>query len=269
MGLPIFQVDAFASEPFRGNPAAVCLLDDARPEGWMQNVASEMNLSETAFVKKRDDGYDLRWFTPTIEVSLCGHATLATAHVLWESEGLEPDAPARFHPKSGVLVASRRDAGIEMSLPAISWKDADPPPRLLDALGVRPSYCGRTTDQGPGGADYLLVLESEEAVRGLAPDFQIMRAEVPVGAIVTARSSSEGQDFVSRYFASAWGIDEDPVTGAAHCTLVPFWTERLGRSRVTGFQASARGGFVEGTVDDGRVVLTGKAVTVFRGELCG
>jgi PhzF family phenazine biosynthesis protein len=266
MGVKIFQVDAFTSEPFRGNPAAVCLLDSSRDETWMQRVAAEMNLSETAFPVPKEGSFDLRWFTPTIEVPLCGHATLATSHILWETKRLEADEPANFHTKSGRLVAKKTSDGIEMNLPSIPQSESEPPERLLKALGIEPIYCGATEERPQGDRDFLLVVHSERVVRDLEPNFGLLK-EVPAGVMVTARSETASCDFVSRYFVPYWGIDEDPVTGAAHCTLIPFWSQKLGRPEVMGYQASRRGGYVKGRVVGDRVALVGKAVTVLRGEL--
>jgi predicted PhzF superfamily epimerase YddE/YHI9 len=256
-----FQVDAFTATPFAGNPAAVLLLPEAAPEEWMQQVAREMNLSETAFLVRRDDGYDLRWFTPAVEVDLCGHATLASAHVLFTERLLPPTGVARFHTRSGVLTAARADEWIELDFPADPAAPVEPPPTLTAALGAAPSFVGQ------GRFDYLALLDDEAAVRGLAPDHRALRALGVRGVIVTALSQSQGFDFVSRFFAPGAGIDEDPVTGSAHCTLGPFWRERLGRGELTGYQASARGGVVRVRTAGERVRLGGQAVTVARGEL--
>lgn len=255
------QVDAFTDRPFAGNPAAVCFLDRAADAAWMQAVAAEMNLSETAFVSPSDHGFDLRWFTPTTEVDLCGHATLASAHALW-SEGLvDADVVIPFHTKSGVLTCTRSGELIELDFPATPAEPADPPPGLLAALGVEPSFVGRTK------FDKFIVVGSEETVRALAPDFAALRKLGPRGVIVTGRSSDERYDFVSRFFAPGAGIDEDPVTGSAHCCLAPYWGAELGKLEMTGFQASPRGGVVHVRLDGDRVRLGGQAVTIFRGTL--
>lgn len=260
-GQPFTQVDAFADRPFAGNPAAVCILPAARDERWMQLVAREMNLAETAFLVRRPDGYDLRWFTPACEVDLCGHATLASAHVLWDEGHLAPDAAARFHTRSGVLSASRRDGVIWLDFPATPAVAAAAPPELLRAIGVPTRFVGRTP------FDYLVELDSEDAVRRLEPDLGVL-ARLPVrGVIVTAAAAAGDQDFVSRFFAPAAGVPEDPVTGSAHCALAPFWSERLGRIELTGYQASARGGLVRMRVAGDRVHFGGLAVTVLRGVL--
>lgn len=258
----LLQIDAFTSEPFQGNPAAVCLLDRERDEEWMRNVAAEMNLSETAFLLPREDGYSLRWFTPAVEVALCGHATLASAHALWEEGLLAPEAQARFHTKSGLLTADRRGELIELDFPATREERSDPPSGLLESLNVaNPVYVGRNK------FDYLVEVSSEEVVRSLVPDHARLRT-IPVrGVIVTSRSSNTDFDFVSRFFAPGSGVDEDPVTGSAHCCLTPYWSSRLDKSEMVAFQASRRGGVVRVRLEGDRVKLGGHAVTVLRGEL--
>ena len=262
MSLTIVQVDAFTREPFRGNPAAVCVLRRPADAAWMQRVAREMNLSETAFLVGRESGeYDLRWFTPAVEVDLCGHATLASAHVLWEDGHLPPAAPAVFHTRSGRLSAERRGDWIEMDFPAEPAEPAPVPEGLARVLGAEPAYVGRNR------FDYLVEVDSEATVRGLAPDIGAL-GRLPVrGVIVTARGETEGFDFVSRFFAPRAGVDEDPVTGSAHCCLGPYWRRRLGRDAFTAWQASARGGVVKVAVAGDRILLSGQAVTVLRGEL--
>ena len=264
--MKIFQVDAFTSEPFAGNPAAVCLGEGPAPEAWMQQVAKEMNLSETAFVHDEGDVFSLRWFTPEAEVPLCGHATLASAHVLWDSGIVVSDA-IRFRTRSGVLQVRRSEGRIEIDLPAFTLEEHVVPEGVLSALGVSPLWSGRTPDRGLGDRDCLLELDSEEAVRSAEPDFPALRVQPKAGIILTARASTPSLDFVSRYFAPWWGIDEDPVTGAAHCSLVPFWSRRLEKECVMGYQASARGGFVRGRVAGDRVLLSGHAVTILEGSL--
>ena len=260
MPTPLIQVDAFTDKPFCGNPAAVCLLEAKRDERWMQNVAREMNLSETAFVSPDGDGYDLRWFTPTAEVDLCGHATLAAAHALWETERLASDSPARFRTKSGVLTCTRRGSRIEMDFSSMSSKDEPPPEGLLDALHAKARNTARSK------FDWLVELASEAEVRAVAPDFGLLKKVKARGVIVTSRGEKPF-DFVSRFFAPAFGIDEDPVTGSAHCCLAPYWKERLKKDEMAGWQASARGGEVHVRIAGDRVVLAGQAVTVLRGEL--
>ena len=256
----IALVDAFASRPFEGNPAAVCLLDAPRGDEWMRGVASETNAPATAFVRAADDGYALRWFTPRAELELCGHGTLAGAHVLWESGALWPDAPARFHTKRGLLTAVRRDGWIDLDFPALVDEPIDPPDGLAEALGATPLYVGR------GRLDVVVEVDGG-AVARLRPDVERLRRVDARGIIVTGRGPGGGVDFVSRFFAPSVGIDEDAVTGSAHCCLAPFWARRLGTSRLVGRQLSARGGTVRVAVDGDRVRLGGQAVTVFRGEI--
>jgi PhzF family phenazine biosynthesis protein len=261
MGIAITQVDSFTERPFAGNPAAVCLLAHPQEEIWMQSIAREMNLSETAFLLRRGDDFDLRWFTPTVEVDLCGHATLASAHVLWEQGHLGPTEPARFHTRSGLLTAEKKGAWIEMDFPAKPAAPIEHFEKLEAALGVKAKYIGRSH------FDYLVEVESEDEVRKLRPDFFVLRTLEARGVIVTSRASGAGYDFVSRFFAPGSGVDEDPVTGSAHCCLGPFWKERLGRDGLTGYQASARGGFVRTRCSGDRVYLSGQAVTVLHAEL--
>jgi predicted PhzF superfamily epimerase YddE/YHI9 len=264
--VPLFQVDAFTAEPFAGNPAAVCLLEREADASWMQRVAAEMNLSETAFLRPEGDAaFGLRWFTPQAEVALCGHATLASAHVLWTEGRVPGGRPIRFHTLSGELRATDRDGAVELDFPATPPAPEEPPAGLLEALG-EPARGVRWV--GRSRFDYLLELGSEAAVRGLAPDFGKLREVSTRGVIATAASEADGFDYVSRFFAPAVGIDEDPVTGSAHCALGPFWAERLGRAELVGFQASRRGGVVRTRAAGDRVLLGGQAVTVLRGELC-
>jgi predicted PhzF superfamily epimerase YddE/YHI9 len=306
MSTPIYKVDSFTNQPFGGNPAGVCLLREARDERWMQSVAREMNLSETAFLVPRGGDYDLRWFTPSVEIALCGHATLASAHILWETKRLATNAPARFHTMSGLLTCTRDRDRIAMDFPTIVAVEAAPPPELLRALGVRATFAGNNK------MDWLVEVDSEATVRALAPDFALLKT-IPVrGVIVTARaahaakdathapsvpsrtaktelqrSSTAGArtagsstssakdasavgakyDFVSRFFAPRAGVDEDPVTGSAHCCLAPYWGTKLEKKELVGWQASARGGEVRMKWNGDRVVLSGQAVTVLRGEL--
>ena len=260
MSIRITQVDAFTPVPFGGNPAAVCILPGPADAAWMQSVAREMNLSETSFLDPRPDGYHLRWFTPTVEVALCGHATLAAAHVLYEDGHLDPRHMARFHTQSGLLTAQRCGDWIEMDFPAKREEPADPPPSLPDALGAKAVYVGRNA------FDYIVELESEQVVRALEPDHTALRRLPVRGVIVTSRGSGD-YDFVSRFFAPGSGIDEDPVTGSAHVCLGPFWQARLGKSEFLAYQASQRGGVVRVRVEGDRVHLGGQAVTVLRGDL--
>ncbi len=258
MGLPLWHVDAFTAEPFAGNPAAVCLLDRARDDSWMQSVAAEMKHSETAFLLPEGSAWRLRWFTPAAEVDLCGHATLASAHVLLVTKRGGAGGIS-FLTRSGELKAARRGDLIELDFPAFSAVEEPPPPGLLEALGVR----ARSTHRSR--FDRLVELESEEAVRATKPDFRALSKVDTRGVIVTARGKRH--DFVSRFFAPAVGVDEDPVTGSAHCVLAPFWAARLKKDEMVGFQASPRGGEVRVRLQGDRVLLGGRAVTVLEGEL--
>ncbi len=258
---PIFHVDAFTDRPFAGNPAAVCLLTEPAGADWMQRVAAEMNLSETAFLHPEGDCWCLRWFAPAAEVELCGHATLASAHVLWEQGRLRPDRPALFQTRSGLLTAVRRGLAVELDFPSNPAEPCPPPDGLIDALGAAPRFVGRSR------FDYLVEWESEAAVRAVKPDFARLAALPVRGVIVTAASAVPDFDFVSRFFCPAVGVAEDPATGSSHCTLGPFWRERLGKDEMTAFQASARGGVIGVRVEGPRVRLTGRAITVLRGEL--
>jgi PhzF family phenazine biosynthesis protein len=259
--IPFFQVDAFTAKPFTGNPAAVCLLEKEAEADWMQSVAGEMNLSETAFVVPRDDGFGLRWFTPVSEVDLCGHATLASAHVIWETGRLAEADTARFHTRSGLLTAERVGDWIKLDFPATPAEPIEAPAGLSDLLGSVPKFVGRSR------FDLLLELTDAEELRDLNPDFAGLSSLPVRGLIVTAKSDVPDFDFLSRFFAPEAGINEDPVTGSAHCALAPFWAERLGKNEMTAFQASARGGVVKVRSAGDRVLLRGKAVTVLRGEL--
>ncbi len=227
----------------------------------MQAIAAEMNLSETAFLVPEADDYILRWFTPAVEVDLCGHATLASAHVLWETGKLAADAEARFHTKSGLLTAVLTQNWITLNFPAKPETPAETPPGLAEALGVEPVYVGRNA------FDYIVEVESETAVRTITPDHAMLRTLPVRGVIVTARAETAGLDFVSRFFAPGSGIDEDPVTGSAHCCLGPYWAGKLGKTEFTAYQASPRGGLIRVSVVGDRVLLQGQAVTVLRGQL--
>ena len=259
--MKLLTVDAFTDQPFRGNPAAVCLLDRERDAEWMQHVAAEMNLSETAFLLRQADGWSLRWFTPAVEVDLCGHATLASAHALW-GEKVDDASVLRFHTCSGLLTASRDGDWIELDFPAKREQKVDAPPELLDALGAHDAvYVGRNQ------FDYIVELRSEDEIRALQPDHAALR-KLPVrGVIVTSRGANGKYDFVSRFFAPGSGVDEDPVTGSAHSCLAPYWSPRLGKDSFLAYQASARGGFLRVRLDGERVKMAGRAVTVLRGEL--
>ena len=259
--MEIFQIDAFTDRPFAGNPAAVCLLNGPRDDEWLKNVAMEMNLSETAFLIQRVDGFDLRWFTPSVEVDLCGHATLASAHMLWETAALPLTETARFHTRSGLLTADYRDGWILMDFPALPQSPAPTPDGLEAALGAPLKYVGQSTH------DYLVEIDAAETLRSLTPDFAALKSLDARGIIVTSISDSPKYDFISRFFAPGAGINEDPVTGSSHCALGPYWQQRLGKDEFTAYQASQRGGVVGVHVQCDRVILSGQAVTVMRGEL--
>jgi PhzF family phenazine biosynthesis protein len=261
MSIPLIQVDAFTDAPFAGNPAAVCLLQGPADASWMQQVAREMNLSETAFLHPDGRAHRLRWFTPVVEVDLCGHATVASAHVLWETGRASRGERLEFLTRSGLLSAEQRGGWIELDFPAKRAEPAEAPGDLLAALGAPARFVGRNR------FDYLVEVDGEATVRALAPDSRRLAALPVRGVIVTGRAEDSRWDFVSRFFAPGAGIDEDPVTGSAHCALGPFWAERLGKDQLVGYQASARGGVVRVRVAGDRVHLGGQAVTVLRGEL--
>lgn len=263
--MKLFQVDAFTDKPFGGNPAGVCILDAVRPDNWMMSIAREMNLSETAFLLKKTAGYDLPWFTPTTEVSLCGHATLASAHIIWQ-EKLAPETESiSFSTKSGLLHARRAADIIEMDFPARDIQPRNDGPELNQSLGIAPTFTGSFPT--PKGEIYLLQVGTDREVKSIVPNYQLLRSTSARAVIVTSTSSDPDYDFVSRYFAPAVGIDEDPVTGSAHCYLTPFWSTRLRKLTLTGYQASQRTGVVTCALVGDRVWLGGKAVTVFRAEL--
>ena len=266
MAVPLDQIDAFAEAPFTGNPAAVALLEAPADPAWMQAVAAEMNLSETAFVVPAGAGrFHLRWFTPGAEVELCGHATLAAAHALWRRGRAGPSERIRFETRfAGPLTCRPDGAAIAMSFPADRPARVEPPAGLLAALGdpeIRACAASRH--------DYLLELPDAEAVRRLAPDLAALRAIAARGVIVTAPGDPSEADFVSRFFAPRLRVAEDPVTGSAHCVLGPYWGPRLGRHRLVGRQLSARGGRVGVSLEPGgeRLELSGGAVTILAGEL--
>lgn len=267
MAISIMQADAFTDKLFAGNPAAVCILDKPAEEGWMQKVAAEMNLSETAFLYRQgEEGeeFALRWFTPVTEVDLCGHATLAVAHALWECGFVLPEKEITFHTKSGVLKAKKKENLIELDFPADLASPVPAPPELLAALAIRPKYTGKTST-----GDYLVEVESEEVLRGLKPDFEKLAVLPARGVCVTSRASSNGFDFVSRFFAPQVGINEDPVTGSVHTFLGPYWSVRLQKDQFLAYQASARGGVLRVRLCGNRVYIGGEAVTVFKGEFAG
>ncbi len=262
----IYQVDAFSNKPFTGNPAGVYISPKPKAETWMRNIAREMNLSETAFLfplDEKDDGYSLRWFTPAVEVDLCGHATLASAHILWEQGFLNPDTEARFQTRSGLLTARLMDGDwIALDFPVKQVKPAAIPAGLMEGLHISsPRFVGSNK------MDYLVELDSEEQVREMNPDHSQLKKVDLRGVMITAKSSSKEYDFVSRFFAPGAGVDEDPVTGSSHTALTPYWSKKLGKKEMTAYQASARGGVLR-VVDRGeRIEICGQAVTVFTAEL--
>jgi PhzF family phenazine biosynthesis protein len=262
MPIPIAVIDSFTDRPFAGNPAAVCFLTVPAEERWMMQVAAEMNLAETAFLVPRGGEWDLRWFTPNVEVDLCGHATLASAHALWDSGRLALTAQARFHTRSGLLTADRGEGWIALDFPNEAPTPCAAPPGLAAMLGAAVLRCGQNR------MDLFAEVADERTVTAMTPDHDAI-SKLPVrGIVVTARADAgRPYDFVSRWFGRQTGIDEDPVTGSAHCGLAPWWRERIGRDRMTGYQASSRGGIVRVTLKGDRCQLEGQAVTIWKGEL--
>ncbi len=257
MNIPIYQVDAFTSRLFSGNPAGVCLLAGWLPDALLQSIAAENNLSETAFILQRDSFFELRWFTPSLEVDLCGHATLASAHVIFQHLAyLQPSV--QFQTRSGVLTVTRKDDVLTLDFPARPAVVCDSPAELNEGLQASPSVTAKARD-------YLAVFESEEAVRSLEPDMAALMRLDCLGIIATA--PGEHSDFVSRFFAPRAGIPEDPVTGSAHCTLIPYWAQRLGRSQLRALQISPRGGELFCEHRGERVSIGGHAVTYSSGFL--
>ena len=262
----IVQVDAFSDRPFGGNPAAVCVLPEAADEAWMQSIAAQMNLSETAFLYPKEGGYHLRWFTPTTEVDLCGHATLASAHVLWQEGHLPLDQTARFHTRSGLLTAELEGDWITLNFPSQPVEAVTPDPVLLKALrGQEPVFVGANSEGAEG--NFWVELASKAHMRSLQPDFALMKTLPVMGVIVTSPATATDVDFVSRYFAPAAGINEDPVTGSAHCSLAPYWQSKLGKEAFLAQKVSVRGGELKVRCEGERVFISGQAVTVLRGEL--
>jgi PhzF family phenazine biosynthesis protein len=259
--MKIYHVDAFTAKAFKGNPAAVCILEYPKVDTWMQSFATEMNLSETAFLIRQGDGYNLRWFTPKVEVDLCGHATLASAHILFESGGARRDTIIRFYTRSGLLTAALNEGWIELNFPSTPDAEVSAPEGLMEALGVETYHVGRSQ------FDYIVEVASEEIVRNMDPDFDALCQVSMRGVIVTSRADSGEFDFVSRFFCPAIGIREDPVTGSAHCCLGPYWAKKLHKNNFIAYQASERGGIIRVRVDGDRVYLSGQAVTVFKAEL--
>ncbi|MCX6048058.1 MAG: PhzF family phenazine biosynthesis protein [Chloroflexi bacterium] len=261
MKISFFHIDAFADQAFAGNPAAVCLLTQPADATWMQQVAAEMNLPATAFLSPQAHGFQLRWFTAQTELEFCGHGTLASAHALWAAKKLAMDETANFYTRGGHLTATQADGWIQLNFPATPAEPAEPPAGLLEALAVEAVYVGKSK------FDYLVEVATEALVRALQPDLTLLRRVPTRGVIVTSRSATADYDFVSRFFAPATGIPEDPVTGSAHCCLTPYWSNRLGKTTLVAYQASQRGGLLRLRQADDRVYLSGRAVTVLAGEL--
>ena len=257
MKLPIFQIDAFAEAPFQGNPAAVCPLDEWLPDDVLQCIAAENNLAETAFYVRRDGYYDLRWFTPTKEVDLCGHATLAAAHVLFAVGDLT-GSRLTFQSRSGPLYVFGEDDFLTLDFPAQVGVPCEVPAGMVEALGARPSACYRAMD-------YMAIFESEAEIIAMTPDFRRLTALDLRGVIVTAPGKTS--DFVSRFFAPNFGIDEDPVTGSAHCTLAPYWAARLNKSLMNARQLSKRRGTLRCRVEGERVFISGQTVAYLEGTI--
>jgi PhzF family phenazine biosynthesis protein len=259
--IPFWQIDAFSDRPFGGNPAAVCWLEQPADELWMQQVAAEMNLAETAFVRRLSEGFELRWFTPTIEVDLCGHATLASAHALWTSGLVPAGKPIPFHTRSGVLTCTQTDNWIELDFPATPAKSIHLPMGLAEALGAAPREVLQSK------FDFVAVFDAPSVLRRLRPDFRALATFAVRGVIATTHSDDGRFDFLARFFGPASGIDEDPATGSAYCSLAPYWSPLLAKQQLTAYQASARGGIIRCRVNEDRVILAGNATTVCRGEL--
>ncbi|WP_209974647.1 PhzF family phenazine biosynthesis protein [Paenibacillus eucommiae] len=257
--LPIYVVDAFTDKTFKGNPAAVCLTPGPLDDDQMQSIAAEMNLSETAFLFPYQDGYSLRWFTPNTEVDLCGHATLASAHILWEKEMLTVDQQANFYTKSGLLTAIKSGSWIQLNFPMEPEIACSCPSELIEALQITPIYVGRNR------LDYLIEIESEDVLKNLKPNFSLLEKVQTRGIIVTSKSVEF--DFISRCFFPALGVNEDPVTGSAHCCLAPYWSNKLKKNELYAYQASARGGILKITIKNDRIMMAGQAVTVIKSEL--
>lgn len=259
--MKLFQVDAFTQTKFKGNPAGVCIVDQPLSDEQMQAIAAEMNLAETAFVQLDKNMHHLRWFTPTVEVELCGHATLSTAHVLYEQGYHDKEQPIHFQTASGVLITSLENGVISMDFPAIPSKDV-PVPEIFTEI-----FDSKIISAVEVPKDFVLEFESEQAVRQAAPQMDLLKKNFQKGVIITARSSGQPYDFVSRYFAHHVGIDEDPVTGYAHCVLTPFWHKRLHKEQFKAYQASKRGGELELQLKSDRVILKGHAITVFATDI--
>jgi PhzF family phenazine biosynthesis protein len=259
MEIPFFQVDAFTDAPFKGNPAAVCITEHALPETLMQQIAAENNLAETAFVSKDGEDFNLRWFTPVTEVPLCGHATLATAHILWQEGLVPPQQEIRFDTQSGLLIAARNEDWITLNFPSLTGHSVQLPQEIKEILGVAPVHTVDVFNR------FLVEVATEEEVYNASPDFFRLARHPKV--VITARANNgSAYDFISRFFAPCIGINEDPVTGSAHCCLAPYWSAKLGKQEMLAYQASARGGMMKVKVDGDRILMSGQAVTVIRGD---
>jgi predicted PhzF superfamily epimerase YddE/YHI9 len=256
-----FVVDAFTDRSFAGNPAGVVLLDEWKDDRWLQNVAMELNLSDTAFLVANANGFDLRWFTPSAEIDLCGHATLASAVVFADLGNLADRCSLTFSTRSGALNVERYGSFFLMDFPALTAAPCQPPLGLLESLGRKAQYVGQSE------FDFLVEFESESVVRSIRPDFNTLATVKCRGVVVTARSDNAEFDFVSRFFAPAVGINEDPVTGSAHCLLGSYWRPRLGKSKMTAYQASSRGGVVQVELRGDRIMLGGKGIIFARGDI--
>lgn len=255
----IYIVDAFTDKPYKGNPAAVLILKTEKPDHWMQSIAKEMNLSETTFLHRQGEEYSLRWFTPETEVDLCGHATLASAHILWEEQFFNGEE-IRFTTKSGLLTATRDGNWIQMNFPLEIEQKCVPPRELIEGLGVPYRYIGKNR------LDYIVEIEDEETLKGLRPNFDLWKS-IKRGVIITSKSNRPGIDFVSRCFYPALGINEDPVTGSAHCCLGPYWQGKLKKNELTAHQLSNREGVLRVTILEERILISGQAITTLKGEL--
>jgi PhzF family phenazine biosynthesis protein len=255
-----YQVDSFTNEPFMGNPAGVCIIDYPLEDTLMQNIAMEMNISETAFIVRNKDIFNIRWFSPKEEVNLCGHATLAAAHILINELNL--CSSVTFDSQSGPLPVFKERDKLVMDFPQIIAEDVECPNIVKEALQISPVYTGRTYRR------YVLAVENEQEVLNLSPNIELLKKADRASFVITAKSERPGYDFISRNFVPSTGVNEDPVTGSSHCTLAPYWHKKLNKKKLIGYQASARSGFVECELtENNRIKLKGEAVTVFRGML--
>lgn len=260
-GISFFQVDAFTDIPFKGNPAAVCLLTNEIPDDLMQRIAMENNLAETAFVLRLEAGFSLRWFTPTVEIKLCGHGTLATAHVLWQEGVLTQEERADFHTLSGLLTVTKAGEWLQLNFPKYSFSKVDPHPEMIEVLGISPVHSVLADD-----GRYVIEVQNESQLLSVNPDFSILK-NYPSVAVTCVANNDSPYDFISRSFAPSHGVNEDHVTGSSHCALVPYWAEKLGKKELFAFQSSARGGELKLKLDGDRILIEGKAVTVIKGIL--